>query len=97
VFGHRDREEVMAAKIDAELLEELERFEVTEPKRDIPVIVTLNDWAKRKELEEKGLRVEHSFENISAVSGTLKPADVKDVAKLEQVVSIEFDGEVTAI
>ena len=87
----------MAAKIDAELLQEVERFERTEPKREIPVIVTLHDWAKRAELEEKGLRVAHAFENISAESGTLKPAEVREIAKLEQVKSIEFDGEVRAI
>lgn len=37
--------------------------------------------------------VARAFENISAVSGTLTPAEVKDVAQLEQVESIEFDGE----
>ena len=87
----------MAARIDAELLQEVERFERTEPKREIPVIITLNDWTRRAELEEKGLRVAHAFENISAVSGALKPAEVRNVAQLEQVETIEFDGEVTAL
>ena len=87
----------MAEKIDVELLQEVERFELTEPEREIPVIVTLNGWSRRAELEEKGLRVAHAFETISALSGTLKPAEVTDVAQLEQVESIEFDGEVRAI
>jgi hypothetical protein len=87
----------MAARIDAELLKEIERFEITEPKREIPVIITVNDWTRRSELEEKGLRVAHEFEIISAVSGTLKPAEVSNVAQLTQVENIEFDGEVRAI
>jgi hypothetical protein len=84
----------MPAKISAELLQELKRFEQTEPQREISVIITLNDWSKRGELEEKGLRVTHAFENISAVSGTLTPAEVEAVAQLDQVKLIEFDGEV---
>jgi hypothetical protein len=84
----------MTAKINDELLQELKRARQSEPQREIPVIITLTDWAKRKELEAEGLRITHAFENISAVSGTLTPAEVEAVAQLEQVKIIEFDGEV---
>ncbi|MGH9906640.1 MAG: protease inhibitor I9 family protein [Pyrinomonadaceae bacterium] len=87
----------MAGRIDDELQQEVSRLESTEPEREIPVIVNLNDWSKRGEVKEKGLKVEHEFENISALSGTLTPAEVKDVSQLGQVESIEFDGEVRAI
>jgi hypothetical protein len=84
----------MTAKISPELLRECERTEQTEPQREIPVIITVTDWARRSELDEKGLRVSHAFENISAIAGTLTCAEVEAVAQLDQVEIIEFDGEV---
>lgn len=87
----------MGARIDEELQQEINRLELTEPEREIPVIVNLNDWNKHAELKEKGLKVSHEFENISAVSGTLTPTEVKDVAQLAQVESVEFDSEVRAL
>jgi len=85
----------MAAIISPELAQECERAKQTNPQREIPVIITISDWARRAELEEKGLRVNHSFENISAVAGSLTYAEVDAVAQLDHVERIEFDGEVT--
>ena len=84
----------MKAKISSDLLQECKRAKQTEPQQEIPVIITITDWARRSELEEKGLRVTHSFENISAVTGTLTCAEVDAVAQLDHVERIEFDGEV---
>lgn len=85
----------MAAIINPELLQECERAKQAKPQQEIPVIITITDWARRAELEEKGLRVNHSFENILAVAGTLTCVEVDAVAQLDHVERIEFDGEVT--
>lgn len=82
------------SKLNDELKAECER---SEPHKEIPVIITINDWSRRSELEASGLRVDHSFENILAVAGTLTCAQVSSVAALDHVERIEFDGEVRAI
>jgi len=87
----------MSSKINAELKAECERVGQTEPQKEIPVVVTISDWSRRAELEHSGLRVNHSFENISAVAGTLPCDKVKAVAELDHVERVEFDGEVRAI
>ncbi|MGH9831755.1 MAG: protease inhibitor I9 family protein [Blastocatellia bacterium] len=84
----------MTAKISDELLQELKRAEQTDPQREIPVIVTINGPINRAELEEKGLRIAQVFDFISAVSGTLTPAEAQALAQLDQVERIEFDSEV---
>ena len=84
----------MTAKISDELLRELKRAEQTDPQQELPVIVTTAGQVNRAELEEKGLRITHVFEFISAVSGTLTPAEAQALAQLDQVERIEFDGEV---
>jgi hypothetical protein len=84
----------MTAKISDELSQELKRAEQIDPQREIPVIVTVNGPINRAELEEKGLRIAHVFDFISAVSGTLAPAEAQSLAQLDQVKKIELDGEV---
>ncbi len=84
----------MTAKINDELMQELKRAEQTDPQREIPVIVTVNGPINRAELEENGLQITDVFDFISAVSGTLTPAEAQALAQLDQVKSIEFDGEV---
>lgn len=87
----------MSGKINAELMAECESAGRADPQKEIPVIITVNDWSRRGELERLGLRVNHSFENISALAGTLTCDEVKTIALLDHVDSIEFDGEVRAI
>ncbi len=84
----------MTAKISDELMQELERSEQADPQREIPVIVTTAGPINRAELEEKGLRIADVFDFISAVSGTLTPAEAQSLAQSDQVKSIEFDSEV---
>jgi len=84
----------MTAKISDELMQELERAEQADPQREIPVIVTTAGPINRAELEEKGLLIAQVFEFISAVSGTLTPAEAQALAQSDQVKSIEFDSEV---
>ena len=80
----------MPPKINTELWEECKTAAQTEPQREIPVLQT--GHVARK-LKDKGRRVNHSFESISAVAGTLTCVEVKAVAQLTHVERIEFDGE----
>jgi len=84
----------MTAKIDDELLKRLEK---AEPQQEIPVIVTVKPGADLSGLKQKGLKIEHTFDHIPAVSGTLTAAIANDVAQSDQVESIEYDGKVWAL
>ena len=83
----------MTAKISDELLQISKQAKQANPQQEIPVIVTLTGPINRAELEENGLRISRVFDLISAVAGTLRPAEVEALAQLEQVKIIEFDGE----
>ena len=85
----------MTDKISDELLQVSKQAKLVNPKQEIPVIVTLSGPLNRAELEENGLHISRVFDLISAVSGTLRPAEVEALAQLEQVKIIEFDGEVS--
>jgi len=87
----------MTSKISPQLLKELKAADRYDPKRAIPVIVTLTDKTDLKALEKEGLKITHVFENISAVSGTLTTSGIKGLAQSEKVESIEYDGEVHAL
>ena len=71
----------MPPKINTELWEECKTAAQTEPQREILVIVTLTDWSRRTELKEKGRRVNHSFDSIFAVAGTLTCLEVMAIAR----------------
>ncbi len=85
----------MTDKISDELLQVSKQAKLVNPKQEIPVIVTLSGLLNRTELEEHGLRISHVFDLISAVSGTLRPAEIATLAQLKQVKIIELDGEVS--
>ena len=87
----------MSDKINAELQAECEHASENAPHRQIPVIITMKDWARRNELEQSGLRVTNEFESIQDVAGTMTCDQVKKLAELDHVNKIEFDGEVKAI
>lgn len=85
----------MTAKISNELLQLCRQTSQVNPQQEIPVIVTLNGPIDRAELEAGGLRINHIFEHIFAVAGTLRPSEVESLAQLEQVQLVEGDGEVS--
>ncbi len=87
----------MSAKVSDELLKHLEEAEKEEPQREIPVIVTITKGTDLTALEQKGLKIQRTFVNISAVSGTLTATAVNEVAQSEQVERIEFDGTMRAL
>ena len=87
----------MAAKMSDELTKLLERVGKIEPQQTIPVIVTVTPGANLTMLEQKGLKIQRIFEHISALSGTLTAAQANELAQLDQVENIEYDGEMRAI
>jgi len=87
----------MNAKVSDEFLKQLEETEREDPQREIPVIVTIKAGTNVDTLKQRGLRIQRLFENISAISGTLTAAGIKNLAQLDQVVLIEYDGPVWAL
>lgn len=87
----------MTTKVSDELLKQLEEAEKEEPQREIPVILTITAGADPATLQQKGLRIRRIFEGISAISGTLTAAEVSELAQLDQVEVIEYDGPVWAL
>ena len=85
----------MSGKINAELSRRLKEDKPGE--KDLPVIVTIKEDADLESLKTTGLKINHIYENINAVSGTLPASAVNSVAKLDDVERIEFDGEVHAL
>ena len=87
----------MAAKISDELTKRLEEAGKIGPQQTVPVIITVTPGADLTALEQKGLRIQRIFENISAVSGTLTASQANELAQLNEVEHIEYDGEVWAL
>ena len=83
----------MASKLDGEL----NRLAKAEPERLVPVIVTLKPGADTKALQAKGLRIKQQLPLISGVSGTLTARDALAVAGLDDVIAVEFDGQMHAL
>lgn len=87
----------MSAKISAELSRRLKEAGGASAEDELPVIVTIKKDSDLTALEKKGLKIQHAYENIDAVSGTLPAAAVKSLANLDEVKLIDFDGEVHAL
>jgi hypothetical protein len=87
----------MSAKISAELSRRLKEVGEASAEDELPVIVTIKKDSDLAALKKKGLKIQHAYENIDAVSGTLPAAAVSSVAKLDEVQLIDFDGEVHAL
>lgn len=84
----------MFAKINDELARHLEgNVALGNPAEEIPIIVTVKEWDGTAELEHRGLRIGHTFETACAVSGKAFASDVARIAALENVVLVEYDGE----
>jgi hypothetical protein len=87
----------MTTKMNEALSRQIEEAKTVESEREIPVIVKLRPDGDFSALEERGVKIQHIFKNISAVLGTLTPAVASQVAELEMVELIEYDGEVHAL
>ena len=87
----------MTTKISNELSKRLHEAAIAEPQREIPVIVTITPGTDPAVLEEKGLRIQRTFQNSSDVAGTLTVAEVNPVADLDSVVAIDYDGTAWAL
>lgn len=87
----------MSANISDTLLRELAEAKRAEPQGEIPVIVTVTPGADVAALERIGLKIQHRYENIPAVSGTLTAPQVKALAQLHQVERIELDETAWAL
>ena len=87
----------MTTKVSDELLKQVEEAEKEEPQQEIPVIVTITAGTDPMIMQQKGLRIQRIFKNISAISGTLTAAEVKELAQLDQVEIIEYDGPLWAL
>ena len=75
----------------------LEEAYAEAPEKEIPVIVTITAGSDVETLARKGLKVQRVFENVPAVSGTLTATEVRELAEVEQVEKVEYDGEVHAL
>lgn len=86
----------MSAKIGEELSQQLKAVKESS-EEELPVVITVRKGADLAALKEQGLKVEHTFDVINSVSGTLPAAAVKSVARLDEVQRIDYDGEVQAL
>ncbi len=85
----------MSAKISKELSQQLKAAAASQD--ELPVIITVRDSSNLDALKEQGFKVEHTFEIINAVSGTLPAHAVKSIAHLDEVQHIDYDGVVEAL
>jgi hypothetical protein len=87
----------MSTKVSDALLKRLEEAALAEPQREIPVIVTLTEGTDLAALEAKGLKIQRTFQNMSAVAGTLTVAEANAIEQLDQVRAIEYDEKAWAL
>jgi hypothetical protein len=83
----------MTTKMNEALSRQIEEAKTVEPEREIPVIVTVRPGSDLSALEQQGVKIQHVFKNIPAVQGTLTPSVANQVAELEVVERIEYDGK----
>jgi hypothetical protein len=84
----------MSSKLNEEMIRRLREAEKEEPQREIPVIVTIVAGTDPGVLERAGLRIRSVVESISTVSGTISAADLHELARLDPIEMIEYDGPV---
>jgi hypothetical protein len=86
----------VSEKVSPALREQLESAGAEQAR--IPIIVTLAEGADASGLASRaGIELRHAYENIPAVAATATPAQVRELAQLEQVELIEPDGEMRAL
>lgn len=84
------------AKIDPSLVKDLKAAAKANPQQEFPFIVTLKPGASPSILESR-VKVQRSFESIRAVAGTMTLQKALELAKLDAIEHIEYDGEVKAL
>jgi hypothetical protein len=87
----------MSAKISANLLKRLDEAAIADPHREIPVIVRVRRGADLAALEQKGLKIQRTFQNIADVAGTIAVAEVNTLAQLDEVEFIDSDETAWAL
>ena len=87
----------MNSKIGVELSIQIKTALEENPKREIPIIITLKPGTDSSILERQGLIIENIIESISVVSGVISASEIYDLSKLEEIELIEFDGPVYAL
>jgi hypothetical protein len=87
----------MSAKISANLLKRLDEVAIADAHREIPVIVKVRTGADLAALEQKGLKIQRTFQNISDVAGTIPGAEVNTLAELDEVEFIDSDETAWAL
>jgi hypothetical protein len=87
----------MSAKISANVLRRLDEAAITDSQREIPVIVTIRRGADLAALEQKGLKIQRTFQNISAVAGTIPVGEVNTLADVDEVEAIDYDETAWAL
>jgi hypothetical protein len=87
----------MSPKISANVLQRLDEAAITDPQREIPVIVTIRSGADLAALEQKGLKIQRTFQNISAVAGTIPVGEVNTLAEVDEVEAIDYDETAWAL
>jgi hypothetical protein len=63
----------------------------------VPVIVTLTGAIDEDQLAACGLDIAHRFEEISAVAGAIAASEVRRLAALPEVKTVELDSEMRAM
>ena len=87
----------MPEKISASVLKRLNEAAAEDPQREIPVIVTIGTGTDLATLEQKGLKIQRTFQNISAVAGTIPAGAVHALAELDRVETIDYDETAWAL
>jgi hypothetical protein len=87
----------MSAKISANLLKRLDEVAIADAHREIPVIVKVRTGADLAALEQKGLKIQRTFQNISAVAGTIPVGEVNTLAEVDEIESIDYDETAWAL
>lgn len=84
-------------RLSEALSQQMEEAKGLDPRREIPVIVTIKSGTDPAILTRLWLKIQHTFESISTVSGTLTAAEIAGLAQLSEIERIEFDGTVRAL
>jgi hypothetical protein len=87
----------LRSKCDARVEARLREAEQSGRPLPVDVIVTFRPGCSWKDLLPQGLQVRHVFEALHAVAGQVQTPRVRDIAALDWVLRIEFDGEVRAL
>jgi hypothetical protein len=87
----------MSAKISANVVKRLDEAAITDRHREIPVIVTIRRGADLAALEQKGLKIQRTFQNVSAVAGTIPVGEVNTLAEVDEVEAIDYDETAWAL